>query len=45
MKILLTYIVVITLVTLSVAFLTDIFIAFGVYFLASTYGLKFLEVK
>ncbi len=44
MKILLTYIVVITLVTLSIAFLTDIFIAFGVYFLASAYGL-FLEVE
>lgn len=44
MKILLTYIVVITLVTLSVAFLTDIFVAFAFFILASAYGL-FLEVE
>ncbi|HGZ9003635.1 MULTISPECIES: hypothetical protein [Staphylococcus] len=44
MKNYLTYIGTISFITLSVALVADIFIAFGIFILATAYGL-FLEVE
>lgn len=45
MKNYITYIGTISFITLSVALVADIFIAFALYILAMAYGIKFLEVE
>ncbi|WP_182475473.1 hypothetical protein [Staphylococcus arlettae] len=45
MKLHFLYIGIIILITLSVALIFDVFIAFAIFILASAYGIKLLEVE
>ncbi|MCO0861707.1 hypothetical protein WL766_10175 [Staphylococcus pasteuri] len=45
MKNYLTYIGTISFITLSIALVADIFIAFALYIIAMAYGIKLMEVE